>query len=533
MKKTNKKGFTIVELVIVIAVVAILAAVLIPTFVSITKKANESKDTQLVRNLNTALAVDTEVGKHETMQSALEAAAKAGYDVAKINTSATDNEILWDSKNDCFAYLKDNKVEYIPNSVADSEKGSGKDLWRIVRSAEKISEEYSNYIASDSITGKITTSTGFDAGNNKGITEVEYNRSAATAGQSVVIRTNGSALSVNALKDTVYHHGAASSVTITAVAGESYHEHGEVNYVKVENGRFVAEAGAKVITVYAATNDAKIDNNSGTIKNAYKAKGVTNSGNAELEALPAGKTESDLNKGGEYFAGGIGTESNPYLIATGKQAYDMREAYGYFKVIADVTVTNEIYLSAKTVVLDLNGHSITLEYADDVKPNNGGVLNIAGKGGNLTINDSSEAKTGSVIGSDKSYVNKVTCAVRVGNYGTLTINGGNFYGKSEGTSCIFVMTARSSGSKATVVINGGYFETATPSNGTYFVLNHQDSATAGCTITVNGGTFKNYEPGVTAVDPVNAYTGKIGLGAGCSVKKNIYIDNFICTVVKG
>ena len=36
--KTN--GFTLVELVIVIAVIAILAAVLIPTFSSIVKKAN-------------------------------------------------------------------------------------------------------------------------------------------------------------------------------------------------------------------------------------------------------------------------------------------------------------------------------------------------------------------------------------------------------------------------------------------------------------------------------------------------------------
>ena len=41
-KLTNKKGFTIVELVIVIAVIAILAAVLIPTFNSVIKKANES-----------------------------------------------------------------------------------------------------------------------------------------------------------------------------------------------------------------------------------------------------------------------------------------------------------------------------------------------------------------------------------------------------------------------------------------------------------------------------------------------------------
>lgn len=43
MKKTNnKKGFTIVELVIVIAVIAILAAVLIPTFSGVINKANES-----------------------------------------------------------------------------------------------------------------------------------------------------------------------------------------------------------------------------------------------------------------------------------------------------------------------------------------------------------------------------------------------------------------------------------------------------------------------------------------------------------
>ena len=46
MKKFNKKGFTIVELVVVIAVIAILAAVLIPTFSGVVEKANESKAMQ-------------------------------------------------------------------------------------------------------------------------------------------------------------------------------------------------------------------------------------------------------------------------------------------------------------------------------------------------------------------------------------------------------------------------------------------------------------------------------------------------------
>ena len=40
MRNTNKKGFTIVELVIVVAVIAILAAVLIPTFSSIIDRAD-------------------------------------------------------------------------------------------------------------------------------------------------------------------------------------------------------------------------------------------------------------------------------------------------------------------------------------------------------------------------------------------------------------------------------------------------------------------------------------------------------------
>jgi len=42
MKTNRKHGFTIVELVVVIAIIAVLAAVLIPTFISIVKKANDS-----------------------------------------------------------------------------------------------------------------------------------------------------------------------------------------------------------------------------------------------------------------------------------------------------------------------------------------------------------------------------------------------------------------------------------------------------------------------------------------------------------
>ncbi len=49
MRKTRKKGFTIVELVIVIAVIAILAAVLIPTFTNVINKSKESASMQEAR----------------------------------------------------------------------------------------------------------------------------------------------------------------------------------------------------------------------------------------------------------------------------------------------------------------------------------------------------------------------------------------------------------------------------------------------------------------------------------------------------
>jgi type IV pilus assembly protein PilA len=60
MKKNNRKGFTIVELVIVIAVIAILAAVLIPTFSGIVNKANQSaRQQEVAAALKSMLVAET------------------------------------------------------------------------------------------------------------------------------------------------------------------------------------------------------------------------------------------------------------------------------------------------------------------------------------------------------------------------------------------------------------------------------------------------------------------------------------------
>ena len=50
MKRNNKKGFTLVELVIVIAVIAILAGVMIATFSNVVSDAQASADLQEIKS---------------------------------------------------------------------------------------------------------------------------------------------------------------------------------------------------------------------------------------------------------------------------------------------------------------------------------------------------------------------------------------------------------------------------------------------------------------------------------------------------
>lgn len=58
MKNTKKRGFTIVELVIVIAVIAILASVLIPTFSGVVTRAKAAAELESARNAYTQALVE-------------------------------------------------------------------------------------------------------------------------------------------------------------------------------------------------------------------------------------------------------------------------------------------------------------------------------------------------------------------------------------------------------------------------------------------------------------------------------------------
>lgn len=61
MKKLNKKGFTLIELIVVIAILAILAAILIPALTNYIQKATNTKNTANCRSLYTKYALDIAV----------------------------------------------------------------------------------------------------------------------------------------------------------------------------------------------------------------------------------------------------------------------------------------------------------------------------------------------------------------------------------------------------------------------------------------------------------------------------------------
>lgn len=117
MVKKLKKAFTITELVIVIAVIAILAAVLIPTFTSLISKANMSADQASVRDMNTALSADEILnGKPNSVLDAMLRMEENGYSFENYKPLSEDCVFVWHKDTNRILLLRitstDAGVEY-------------------------------------------------------------------------------------------------------------------------------------------------------------------------------------------------------------------------------------------------------------------------------------------------------------------------------------------------------------------------------------------------------------------------------------
>lgn len=394
-EKRARKAFTIVELVIVIAVIAILAAVLIPTFVYVVDKARVSADTQTVRNLNTALTIDEAMnGKSETMTEALAITEENGYSVDKLTPTSTGNLIVWDAETNRFVLMNAESKEIL---YSESVPTIGVNLWKITDDASEIaSGEFSYYLKEGAISGSIQAKSGIDVGNNTAIETINYTGSVE---QTVVFRTNGGELTVNNGKAIVSHYGVATTVNIEEVAGSSYHEYGTVQgNINLTKGRLVVENTGDVVALLIKADNAadiavtyngaaKIGTIAATKEGILSGANITVPGTTEKVETPVTEMSD--------FAGGFGTKSSPYLIETAKQfnriknfESEMRQSAGlqkayYFKLINDIDLREETYDTAYVCEmfvggLDGDGHKI---YAND------NLNYLFAKSGNATYSD--------------------------------------------------------------------------------------------------------------------------------------------------
>jgi len=140
MRNTNKKGFTIVELVIVVAVIAILAAVLIPTFSSIIRKANISNDTVIVKEINTIIAAENATNEFEGFEDVITALYSNGFHLANLNTKTNNCFFVWDSKTNQMLLVdaKDNFNVLFPENGYTA-KGAD---WNLVCSDKDLLTEF-------------------------------------------------------------------------------------------------------------------------------------------------------------------------------------------------------------------------------------------------------------------------------------------------------------------------------------------------------------------------------------------------------
>ena len=146
MKHTNKKGFTIVELVIVIAVIAILAAVLIPTFTNLIKKANESSDMQAVRQMNTILSAEGAVEKNNIFD-VFTVLHEAGLDAKNYKPLVNGTYFFWDDKADRVIYTDGEFNVIYPKDYDMNNKGNWFSLTQTIEAVKPADTNYDDGIS--------------------------------------------------------------------------------------------------------------------------------------------------------------------------------------------------------------------------------------------------------------------------------------------------------------------------------------------------------------------------------------------------
>lgn len=389
--KSSGSGFTIVELVIVIAVIGVLTAVMIPVFSGLVKRAESAAKKAELRDANMVMAMILQSEDHSesifedgiiTMSEAVNAYSENGYE-----TEA--EELIWDISDNRFIFADNEETEISPGDTVD---GAFPRYWKAVKveeaaegAAEAAAEEgygvmlmTDGEVGNDGFGGEITVSYSIDTGNCKGLERIVYENSPDRPQTVMLITGEGQCLTIDAQKDTVYHYNAAEKVTVESVDSHSYHEFGRVKELIINDGHIVAESCGKISTVIADVKNKEqkvsIELKGGTITELQ----VTHE-NKEFVEFPenvSSKTILSVENPVEYTEPD-GTEDAPFEISDFSELMEVvnkanrmgeKDPTIFCKLTENFTleITEETREYIKLVgnaslSLDFNGHSLVAD----------------------------------------------------------------------------------------------------------------------------------------------------------------------------
>ena len=338
LSKKNR-GFTLTELVIVIAVIAVLAAVLIPTFIGIANNAKISADVQTAKNATTVATNKTEI------QDVYNAIVEDGN--VDIFSSQSGGRFAYEASTRQFVLLN-SKMEIVDNKNASS--ANTKQLWFFVKnnegivSADSIKDTtmFVNYFLCNDYSGNfnLPTLSSFETGNSKLTGSVNVGNASNAIQTTGTISMGGNIdgnITMNIPNADVNQKGFIKSMNVIAVKNGTLNITGRVDDVQVAKGKVDVKQGAFVKNIIISENPDVINIESrGFIEAIKPATNTTIPADKVTLNIQAGivqSVDSNVQKHAESFE-----SSSSIQISNAKELANFRDQVNAGSTFEGVTV---------------------------------------------------------------------------------------------------------------------------------------------------------------------------------------------------
>ena len=316
MRNSRKKGFTLVELVIVVAVITILSAVLVPTFSNVVRKANISSDLSLAKNLNTALTiydVDNDVNDFDDVVIGLK---KHGYTIENLIPKTNGCFFVWEKDTNQILLIDSENNYEVVFSIKEG-YGDPDDSWFFAISNKRICDEVVSDLPNVVIKRTITNINDFEiiihSNENK---EIYIDENIILDSNNLIVVENGKEVIIKLSESNLVTNCDFNKIPVHAIKGTLIIEDGNIGNIN--------EAGTgDYATAVGFEGTGKLILKNVTIKGTSNAiSGPTiEAGEVTIEITDSTLISNDngfsISTGGTAVLNNVNVTSQDTIIASG------------------------------------------------------------------------------------------------------------------------------------------------------------------------------------------------------------------------